>query len=334
MISVPASIAMPPCDLWTPAPTRSRARSRRGFGIARANARKQPTQGLAARSPRTGRVSVRASREEAYRRLRAAQRQHPVPTGPSARQQTAAPCYARPTRDGHFLPDNPLQANAVVELRNSLRAHFHGVPNVVVEGDMFLYYAKGEADERLVRGKRVGKYVAPDLIVVLDYDLGDRQTYKVWEEGKPPDFSLEVISPSSDVRNRVDKQELYARIGIGEYFVFQPNPERAGPQLVGYALEGSGYRALGPDPELGPEAGSVRSEALGVSFRPEGSFLRVRDLRSGQHYRWHTELVTQADEDAEARRRAEETAVREAEARKAAETRIAALEAKLARRGQ
>lgn len=131
------------------------------------------------------------------------------------------------------------------------------------------------------------------------------------------------------------------RIGIGEYFVFQPDPERAGPRLVGYALEGSGCRPLGPDPALGPEAGSVRSEALGVSFRPEGSFLRVRDLRSGKDYRWHAELVTQVHEDTEARRRAEartiraeERAVREAEARKAAEARIAALEAKLARSGQ
>ena len=77
-----------------------------------------------------------------------------------------------PDSDGHFLPDNPLQANAVVELRNSLREHFHGVPSVVVEGDMFLYYAEGEADERLVLGERVGKYVAPDLIVVLDHDPG------------------------------------------------------------------------------------------------------------------------------------------------------------------
>ena len=184
----------------------------------------------------------------------------------------------------------------------------------------------------------------------------------MWEEGKPPDFALEVISPSSEARNRVAKKELYARIGIGEYFVFQPDPERAGPRLVGYALEGSGYRPLGPDPKLGPEAGSVRSEAIGVSFRPEGSFLRVRDLRSGKDYRWHTELVTQADADAEARRQAEERAareaearrqaeeraareaearrqaeertVREAEARKAAEARIAALEAKLGRNGQ
>ncbi len=78
----------------------------------------------------------------------------------------------------------------------------------------------------------------------------------------------------------------------------------------------------------------MRSEALGVSFRPEGSFLRVRDLRSGRDYRCHKELVTQAGPDAEARRQAEETAAREAEAREGAEARIAALEAKLARRRQ
>ncbi len=234
-----------------------------------------------------------------------------------------------PDSDGHFLPDNPLQANAVVELRISLREHFRKVPNVVVEGGMFLYYAEGEADERLVLGKRVGKYVAPDLIVVLDHDLGGRGTHKVWEEGKPPDFALEVISPSSEVRNRVAKKELYERIGIGEYFVFQPGPERAGPRLVGYALEGSAYRDLGPDPELGPEAGSVRSEALGVSFRPEGSFLRVRNLRNGTDYRWSAESEERLEEESEARRQAEERAAREAQARREAEARLAALEAGL-----
>ena len=62
-----------------------------------------------------------------------------------------------PDSDGHFLPDNPLQANAVVELRNSLRQHFHGVPNVVVEGDMFLYYAEG--GRRAARAGGAGRQV-------------------------------------------------------------------------------------------------------------------------------------------------------------------------------
>ncbi len=266
-----------------------------------------------------------------------------------------------PDSDGHFLPDNPLQANAVVELRNSLREHFRGVPNVVVEGDMFLYYARGEADERRVLGRRVGKFVAPDLIVVLGHDLGDRSTYKLWEEGKPPDFALEVVSPPNEVRNRRDKKELYERIRIREYFVFQPDQARTGPRLVGYELKGSGYRQLGPDPELAREAESMRSEVLGVSFRPEGAFLRVRDLQRGKDYPWSAEWGAQLEEataarrraeeradeeaaarhreaaarhrEAEVRRQAEERADEEAEARRRAEARLAALEATLGRHG-
>ena len=252
----------------------------------------------------------------------------PVPVAePAPRLEVVEP-ISYPDSDGHFLPDNPLQANAVMELRISLREHFHDDPDVVVEGDMFIYYARGEADERRVRGKRVGKYVAPDLFVVLDHDLGGRSTYMFWVEGKPPDFALEVISPSSEVRNRVAKKELYERIGIGEYFVFQPNPERRGPRLVGYALEGSRYRELGPDPALSPGAGSVRSEALGVSFRPEGAFLRVRNVRTGKDYRWQREQVTKSRRDVEARRQAEQRAdrktqeaAREAEARRQADER-------------
>lgn len=233
-----------------------------------------------------------------------------------------------PDSDGHFLPDNPLQSNAIVELRCSLKQHFLGVPDVVLEGDMFLYYAQGEADERRVRGRRVGKYVSPDVFVVLDHDLGGRLTYKVWEEGKPPDFALEVISPSSEVRNRRDKKELYGRIGVREYFVFQPDVQRPGPRLGGYTLRGGAYRELGPDTAL-PGADSVLSEVLGASFRPEGAFLRVRDLHSGRDYPWVAEWRRELDAEATARRKAEQRADREAGARRSAESRLAALEARL-----
>ncbi len=221
-----------------------------------------------------------------------------------------------PDSDGRFLPENPLQANAIVELRSNLKQHFRDRPNVVVEGDMFLYYEKGQADERLVRGKRVGKFVAPDVIVVLDHDLGGRGTYKLWEEGKPPDFALEVISPSSEVRNRETKRDLYERIGIGEYFVFQPDTTRAGPRLVGYELKKRGYERLGPQVGL---PGSVRSDVLEVSLRPEGALLRMRDLRSGTDYLWNVEVIQEKEAEAAARREAEaarrvaEAARREAE---------------------
>ena len=220
-----------------------------------------------------------------------------------------------PDSDGHFLPDNPLQSNAIVELRFSLKEHFRGVPNVVLEGDMFLYYAQDEADERRVRGRRVGKYVAPDVFVVLDHDLGGRLTYKLWEEGKAPDFALEVISPSSELRNRRDKKELYGRIGVQEYFLFQPDVRRPSPRVVGYTLRGGAYRELGPDATL-PGAEAVVSEVLGVSLRPEGAFLRVRDQRSGKDYPWMEEAGQKMEALSAARGRAEQRANREAAARR------------------
>ena len=125
---------------------------------------------------------------------------------------------------------------------------------------------------------------------------------------------MEVISPSSEVRNRKDKREIYERIGIREYFLFQPDATRPGPRLVGYELGQWGYRRLGPEVGL---PGSVRSALLGVSLRPEGAFLRVRDARSGTDYLWHEEMID-ANEAAEtARRLAEQAAEREAAGRRA-----------------
>ena len=226
------------------------------------------------------------------------------------------------------MPDNPLQTNAIVELRANLKQHFLHRSDVVVEGDMFLYYAEGQEDARRVRGKRVGKFVAPDVIVVLDHDLGDRGTYKLWEEGKPPDYAMEVISASSEVRNRETKRSLYERIGVREYFLYQPDARQPGPRLVGYELGESGYRRLRPAVGL---PGAVRSAVLGVSLRPEGAFLRERGVRSGTDSIRAGEVIDAKEEAA--RRAVEHKAEGEAAARKATEARLAAIEAMLGRAG-
>ena len=209
----------------------------------------------------------------------------------------AAETLHYPDSDGHFLPDNPLQARAVISLRNDLEQHFEGVPNVVLEGDMFLYYRRGD----------LSASVAPDVFVVLDHDLGRRPTYQLWVEGKPPDFALEVISPSSAIRNQESKKQLYASLGIREYFLFQPDVKRPGPRLAGYRLWGKDYVEVQAE---GGDGGELRAETLGVSLRPEGPLLRVRNLETRQDYAWLKELRTEL---------------------RAAEARIAQLESMLAR---
>ena len=251
----------------------------------------------------------------------------------------AAESVHYPDSDGHFLPDNPLQAHAVINVRFALQEHFGEVDNVVLEGDMFMYYEEGNP----------AASIAPDVYVVLDHDLGKRGVYKFWEEGKPPDFALEVISPSSTIRNAKEKRVLYAQLGIGEYFLFQPDPSKRGRRLVGYQLWGDAYEPVPPEPD-----DAVCSEALGVSFRVEGENLRLRNLATGQDYPWMEEnsrnvkAIRAENEAFRAQNeafRAENEAVRaenevfraradaDAETQRQAEMRIAELEALLAKRG-
>ncbi|MDE0102698.1 MAG: Uma2 family endonuclease [Bryobacterales bacterium] len=263
-------------------------------------------------------------------------------------RQQAAPVAEKtlhfPDSDGRFLPENHRQAEAIVSLRSDLQAHFRGVRDVTVRGNLFIYYDPDDTR----------KSVSPDVFVVLNHDMGERKTYKLWVEGKPPDFAMEVVSPSSRIRNRTDKKELYARLEIGEYFLFQPDPGRPAPRLVGYELWGGKYlempSVLGPGGAL-----EIRSEQLGVSLRVEGERLRVRNLETGEDYEWHEDrhvrqiaaerarraaeeaarvAKEQSRRDARARRAAEEQSRRDCRARRAAERRLAELQAQLEMIGQ
>ena len=180
----------------------------------------------------------------------------------------------------------------------------------MLEGNHFIYYRPGD---------RTG-WVAPDIYVMLDHVWKCRSPYRIWVEGKVPDFVLEVISPNSKIRNRVDKKALYSKLGVQEYFVIQPNEARLGERLVGYRLWGGEYVELRPDPRLGPER-ELRSETLGVSLRVAGPLIRVRNLDTRKDYLSHEALDKVAEKervraDAEkARAEAERARAHAAEAR-------------------
>ena len=222
-----------------------------------------------------------------------------------------------PESDGRFLPENRLQALAIISVRNDLGLHLKDTPNAVLEGNQFIYYRPGD---------RTG-WVAPDVYVLLDHVWKCRSPYRIWVEGKVPDFVLEVISPKSKIRTRVDTKALYSKLGVREYFVFQPNEAWPGNRLVGYRLWGGEYVELRPDPRSGPER-ELRSETLGVSLRIAGPLIRVRNLDTGKDYLSHEELARVAEA---ARARAEAARARAEAARARAEEAKARTEAAKAR---
>jgi len=114
---------------------------------------------------------------------------------------------------------------------------------------------------------------APDLLMVEAEDRL-RTSWNIREEGKPPQFVLEVATGSSWGRDTEDKPLIYGSMGVGEYAIFAPE-RRDGPVLFGYRRGASGtFDAWTPD-----ERGVLWSRELaGLGlYVEERLWLRVQD---------------------------------------------------------
>jgi Uma2 family endonuclease len=220
------------------------------------------------------------------------------------------------------MAETQAHGRVMVDLLNVLVRRYAGKPDVYVWGNMFLYYEKG------VRSA----CVAPDLFLVKGVAKHVRRTYKLWEEGKVPSLVIEVTSEST--RNEdLEKKDIYERLGVEEYFLFDPLGEYLRPLLQGYRLVGGRYERVAPDAD-----GTLASRTTGLTLAPEGQRLRLRDTATGESLLWDEELeeaqraaaelaeLEANRADLEARRAESERQMREA-----AEERIHFLEAELAR---
>ena len=214
-----------------------------------------------------------------------------------------------PSSDGRPLAENDAQLAAILYAVAVLRTHFAGRGDAYVSGDLLIYYEEGSPRAS----------VAPDVFVVFGVQDRMRMSYKVWEEGKGPDFVLEVASPGTWREDVGPKRRLYARLGVEEYWLYDPLGEHLSPVLQGYRLAGGAYER---QPLLESLDGrlALRSETLGLDLWVKGGEMRFRDPVAG------LDLLGHCEEHA-ARRSAELRAEREAAARKAAEARVAELEA-------
>ena len=95
------------------------------------------------------------------------------------------------------------------------------------------------------------------------------------------------------------KKELYARLQVAEYFLYDPLAEWLKPALQGYRLVNGDYVAL----EAG-EDGGLMSEQLGITFRLEDEDLALFDTATGKRLRSGAERAQELEEEL-ARLRAE-----------------------------
>jgi Uma2 family endonuclease len=97
-----------------------------------------------------------------------------------------------------------------------------------------------------------------------------RRSYRVWEEGKAPDFVVEVTSELTREEDQGTKRAIYQDVlRVSEYFLFDPFEEYLHPRLQGFRLAKGGYRPIRP------VKGRLPSKVLGLHLEPSGDILRL-----------------------------------------------------------
>ncbi len=254
---------------------------------------------------------------------------------PLAVPPPADPDY--PETDGKPIGETDFHITAILTLLQLLRDFFAPEEQVYVGGDMMFYYEKD--NPKAVR--------APDVFVVKGIGKHKRRIYKLWEERALPCTIFEITSKQSRAEDLKVKYALYERLGVQEYFLFDPLGEYLAAPLQGFVLLGGRYQPL----SLAPD-GTLTSQALGLRVRPEGDLLRIIDAVTGQVIPTSSEALELARRErqraqieaqraeTEAQRAETEAQRAETEAKKAAaeaqradaaETRIAQLQAELER---
>ena len=248
-------------------------------------------------------------------------------------------------RPRYRLPDRPEREpddmTSFKQLANTsiiepLRHHLGRRETTLITGEQYLC--------DIVRPNLAGARY-PDLLIAFNADLEAHRNsngYIISEQGKPPDFVLEIASPSTGREDTGRKRRDYANMGIPEYWRFDETGDHHGTRLAGDRLVGSQYHPLTIE-ETADGALQGYSPVLNLLLRWEMGLLKWRDPETDQpiatfieerqaRIQEHDARIQERDariQAQEATRQEREARIQEREARIQAEARARELEALL-----
>lgn len=156
-----------------------------------------------------------------------------------------------PESDGKPMAETERHFREILKNFNLLENYFAPIPDVYVLGNMMMYYEEGEPR----------KSISPDIFVAFGIGRKERRIYKIWEEGKPPDFVLEFASKKTYQNDLTGKKRLYADIGIREYFLYDVEGQYLPSLLMGFRLINRDYIEIPTS-----DNGGILAATLGLEF--------------------------------------------------------------------
>ena len=146
----------------------------------------------------------------------------------------------------------------------------------------------------------------PDLLIAFDVDSSvvvAEQGYSIDYHGKPPDFVLEIASPTTSLRDETDKRRGYADYGVPEYWRFDDTDgQRYQTALAGDRLVSGVYQSINIV-EVSHARYRGYSTVLGLYVCWEYGHLRWYDSETGYLPTYYEEtdarIAAEAERDAE-----------------------------------
>jgi Uma2 family endonuclease len=180
------------------------------------------------------------------------------------------------------MGDTDYHSIAISGLREGLEDHFAGVADVYVATNIVWYYKRGDA-----RCRR-----DPDVLVAKGVGKHRRRSFRSWEEKCVPRTLFEIASRRTWRRDIGNKRELYERLKVKEYFVFDPEGCYLNPVFRGWELVRGLYVPLRAAAD-----GGLVSKELGLRFLPEDAKLRFLDWTTGRPILTRLERAERAEEE-------------------------------------
>jgi len=110
---------------------------------------------------------------------------------------------------------------------NLLESFFAARKDVTVAANLMVYYEEGSPK----------KWLAPDVFVCFGVENDLRRTFKTWEEGVFPQVIFEVASDSTFENDLGGKRLDYARLGVEEYYLLDPERQYLPSPLMAFRRE-------------------------------------------------------------------------------------------------
>lgn len=187
-----------------------------------------------------------------------------------------------PESDGKPMGETDLHRDWMFRLLEIFRQRYRD-QQVYIASDLLVYYQEGTPS----------KFVVPDCFVVLDCTPGRRRTFQTWKEKRVPDVVFEVTSRGTSSIDIVDKPVIYERMGVQEYFLYDPTASYLEPPLQGYRMTNGSLH------QIAETNGRLRCETLGVELFLQEFDLVIVDTATG------IEQMTKADAEELAREQAQ-----------------------------